>query len=112
MNQYGNPPAVQLAQHCMRCGQPSAEVWDPTVPGWRHNVCRNPDDRLSVGWVVLAYLIVIPFGCTLIGAIVASIPYYTWRHKFPNRARAYNRHVWIGFAVSCALWLLLAAGRH
>jgi len=61
-------------------------------------------DTLAWPWLLLAYSVVVPFGCTFIGAVLASIPYYLWRGKYPLRAKRYNLHVWIGFAISCALW--------
>ena len=56
-------------------------------------------DTLGTGWIVLAYLVTIPLGCSFIGALVASIPYPVWKADYPNKARAYNRHVWIAFAI-------------
>ena len=40
-----------------------------------------------------------------VGALLASIPYYVWRGSYPNRAKTYNRHVWIAFGISCVLWI-------
>lgn len=58
-------------------------------------------------WILLVYLGVVPFGCTLVGALVFSLPYYAWRKDFPIRARHYNRHVWIAFACGIGLWTSL-----
>ena len=60
---------------------------------------------LAWPWLLLAYSLVVPLGCTFIGALLASIPYYVWRGKYPVRAKTYNRHVWIAFAISCVLWV-------
>lgn len=73
-----------------------------------HRQCAGlGPDTLHWGWIVLAYLWTIPFGCSFIGAVLASIPYYTWKRDYPNKARAYNRHVWIAFAISCVVWISL-----
>ena len=92
---------------CSRCGQPGP---DHTYPNGMpvHRPCAGlGPDTLHPGWIVLAYLITIPLGCSLIGAALASIPYYLWKRDYPNKARAYNRHVWIAFAISCVLWISL-----
>lgn len=73
-----------------------------------HRACAGLDpDELAWPWLILAYGVAAPFGCTIFGALLASIPYYAWRSKYPLRAKAYNRHVWFAFGISCVLWLLL-----
>ena len=71
-----------------------------------HRACAGlGPDLLAWPWLLLAYSLVVPFGCTLLGALLASIPFYVWRAQYPVRAKTYNRHVWIAFAISCVLWL-------
>jgi hypothetical protein len=46
-------------------------------------------------------------GCTFVGALLVSLPYYLWRRKYPNRARRYMRHVWYAFAIDIGLVVLV-----
>ena len=72
----------------------------------QHRPCAGlGPDELAWPWLLLAYGMTIPFGCTFLGAVVASIPYYVWKTNYPNKAKRYNRHVWIGFGLSCLLWI-------
>ena len=103
---FGN--AYPAMQPCMRCGQPGPDYFMPPNPP-AHRACMGlGPDTLSGGWIALAYLVTIPLGCSLIGALLASIPYYMWRRDYPNKARAYNRHVWIAFAISFMFWVGLS----
>jgi hypothetical protein len=71
-----------------------------------HRACAGlGPDVLPWPWLLLAYGVAIPFGCTFIGAVLASIPYYLWKTDYPLRAKRYNRHVWIAFGLSCLLWI-------
>jgi hypothetical protein len=82
-----------------------------------HRACAGlGPDELAWPWLLLAYGIAIPLGCTFLGALMASLPYYIWKTNYPLRAQRYNRHVWIAFGISCLLWigmfaLLAACGR-
>jgi hypothetical protein len=89
---------------CAACGRYGADYF-PAGTGGLHRVCAGlGPDVLAWPWLLLAYSLVVPFGCTMIGAALASIPYYLWRGQYPNRAKAYNRHVWIAFAICCVVW--------
>ncbi|MFO0734490.1 MAG: hypothetical protein U0270_01355 [Labilithrix sp.] len=103
----GHPNAGYApATICTRCGRPHADHRIGTAMPV-HRACAGlGPDTLGTGWIVLAYLVTIPLGCSFIGALVASIPYYVWKADYPNKARAYNRHVWIAFAISCVMWIL------
>jgi hypothetical protein len=94
---------------CARCGQPGADYFPAGLPPTHRTCAGLGPDTLPWPWLLLAYSIVVPCGCTLIGALVGSIPYYVWRSSYPIRARTYNRHVWIAFAISCVLWIGLYA---
>jgi len=97
------------AYPCGGCGRPGADYF-PRGTAPMHRACANlGPDVLPWPWLLLAYGVVLPFGCTFIGALLASIPYYVWRNEYPLKAKAYNRHVWIAFACSAALWLSLGA---
>jgi hypothetical protein len=75
-----------------------------------HRPCAGlGPDVLDWPWLLLAYSVVVPIGCTLVGAVIASIPYYIWRRDYPVRARTYNLHVWIAFGLSCLMWVGLFA---
>jgi hypothetical protein len=90
---------------CAMCGRYGADYFQPGAPPM-HRICAGVGpDELAWPWLLLAYAVVIPFGCTFVGAGLASIPYYVWRGKYPHKAKTYNRHVWIAFAISCVLWL-------
>jgi|GEM_PF-2994396 len=70
-----------------------------------HRPCAGlGPDVLPWPWLILAYGVAVPLGCSFLGAVMASIPYYVWRAKYPQRAKQYNRHVWIAFAISCLLY--------
>jgi hypothetical protein len=100
---YG-PPEPGVMYPCSSCGRPGADYFPAGRPPL-HRACAGlGPDVLAWPWLLLAYSIVIPFGCTLIGALLASIPYYIWRASYPVRAKTYNRHVWIAFMLSCLLW--------
>ncbi|HVH47666.1 MAG TPA: hypothetical protein VM925_35265, partial [Labilithrix sp.] len=62
---------------------------------------------LSWPWLILAYAVTVPLGCSLVGAALASIPYYVWRENYPQRAQSYNRHLWFAFSISCVWWITL-----
>jgi hypothetical protein len=98
----GPPPA---GYPCARCGQYGADYFPAGQPPVHRTCAGLGPDTLEWPWILLAYALVVPLGCTLLGALLASIPYYIWRGQYPERARAYNRHVWIAFGISCVLWL-------
>jgi hypothetical protein len=103
------PPAAQPwpaqgSYPCARCGGAGADYFASGQPPL-HRACAGlGPDTLAWPWLILAYSITVPFGCTFVGALLASIPYYLWRGKYPARAKRYNRHVWIAFGVSCLVW--------
>jgi hypothetical protein len=104
-------PPPSLAGHagysCVSCGRPGADHFPPGAAPL-HRACAGlGPDMLPWPWLIYAYGIVVPFGCTLFGALVATIPYYVWRKDYPLRAKAFNRHVWFGFAGSVLFWGLI-----
>jgi hypothetical protein len=107
-NPYAPPTAYGMAPGttypCARCGQYGADYFPAGQPPMHRACAALGPDTLAWPWLLLAYSVVVPLGCTFVGAVLASIPYYVWRGKYPQRARTYNRHVWIGFALSCVLW--------
>jgi hypothetical protein len=101
-------PAARGAADYFAPPSAAAEVpWSPPV--------TTPDRPLGPGLIALIYLglTVFPLGCTLIGAIAFSIPYYLWRRTEPKRAAQWQRHVWIAFASGIFIWtgfgMILAA---
>ena len=74
-------------------------------------VPANPDDK-PLEWPLFALiylgLAVVPLGCTLLGAVAFSVPYWVWRKDKPKRASQWNRHVWIAFAIG-VVWMGTAA---
>ena len=100
---YGAAPGANYP--CARCGQLGADYFAAGQPPMHRACVGLGPDTLAWPWLLLAYSVVVPFGCTFIGALLASIPYYVWRGQYPQRAKRYNRHVWIAFAISCALWI-------
>jgi hypothetical protein len=75
-----------------------------------HRACVGlGPDTLSAGWIAFAYVFTILVGWTFLGALLASLPYYQWRRTYPEKAKRYNRHVWIAFGISLALRVLLWA---
>ena len=101
----GQPSYAQAGYPCVRCGHPGADHFvRPSGPMHRPCAGLGPD-VLAWPWLLLAYSVVVPFGCTIFGALLASLPYYVWKTNYPLRAKTYNRHVWIGFGISCLLWL-------
>ena len=103
--QWGPPQGGPI---CARCGQPGADLFNGNAPPF-HRACNGlgPDgaNTLTWPWILLAYAVTIPFGCTFIGALIASVPYYTWKNTYPLKAKAYNKHVWIGFGLSVVMWI-------
>ncbi len=67
----------------------------------------SQDKPLEAWLIAVIYLglTVLPLGCSLVGAIAYSVPYFVWRKEKPNRARQWNMHVWIAFASGFALWV-------
>ena len=103
------PGLVPGAPRCYRCGAPNPDHFPAGAPPL-HRACAGlQPDTLQGHWILLAYLVTVPFGCSFIGAMIASVPYYVWKSDYPLRAARYNRHVWIGFAISCVLYLSLSA---
>ena len=103
------PPVQPGAYTCAACGGANADYWPKHgMPLHRHCAGLGPD-VLSWPWLLFAYGVVVPFGCSLIGAVMASIPYYVWRRHYPERARSYNRHVWFGFGGSILMWMAFGA---
>jgi len=95
---------AQMGYPCARCGAPGADYFASGAAPM-HRACAGlGPDVLPWPWLILAYSVAVPFGCTFIGALMASIPYYLWRAKYPLRAKTYNRHVWIAFGISCLIW--------
>jgi hypothetical protein len=92
---------------CAVCGAPDADYFPKGgKPLHRHCAGLGPD-MLEWPWLLYAYGITVPCGCTLLGAVAASIPYFVWRTQYPQRAKTYNRHVWIAFGCSAVLWLIV-----
>lgn len=108
--EFGGPLGGAHAGYpCAKCGKPGADYFVPPSPP-AHRACLGlVPDVLSWPWLLVAYSIVVPFGCTFIGALLASLPYYVWKGAYPQSAKIYNMHVWIAFAISCCLWLGLFA---
>jgi hypothetical protein len=106
-NMYAPPAAAfppPSGYVCARCGGRGADYFAPNAPF--HRACAGlKSDILQWPWIVFAYLIAVPIGCTFFGAALASIPYYVWRKSYPNKARQYNLHVWIAFGLSCLMWM-------
>lgn len=105
--QHFAPSSAPGEYACSACGRGGA---DHFPPGGKplHRACAGlAPDELAWPWLLFAYGVVLPFGCSLVGAIIASIPYYVWRKDYPLRAKAYNRHVWFGFFGSIAFWISL-----
>lgn len=105
------PPALsdEYSNACASCGRPGADHFPPgAAPVHRACAGLGPDE-LAWPWLLLAYGVAVPFGCTLVGAVLASIPYYLWRKDYPRRAKRYNMHVWIAFAGGFVLWVLVVA---
>lgn len=103
------PPAMsdEEAYVCASCGRAGPDHF-PSGGQPLHRACAGlGPDVLAWQWLLLAYGVAGPFGCTLIGAVLASIPYYLWRKDYPKRAKRYNRHVWIAFACGFLFWVLL-----
>jgi hypothetical protein len=106
-------PPPSLGGHagyiCVSCGHAGADHF-PTGGAPLHRACVGlGPDVLPWPWLIYAYGIVIPFGCTLFGALIATIPYYVWKKDYPLRAKTFNRHVWFGFAGSVLFWLGIGA---
>jgi hypothetical protein len=105
------PPAASdgYSYTCASCGRPGADHFPPGAPPL-HRACAGlGPDVLAWPWLLLAYGVAGPFGCTLIGAVLASIPYYVWRKDYPRRAKQYNMHVWIAFGGGFLFYVLLGA---
>jgi hypothetical protein len=104
------PPSLGVHGYiCVSCGHAGADHFPPGAAPL-HRACAGlGPDVLPWPWLIYAYAIVIPFGCTLFGALIATIPYYVWRKDYPLRAKTFNRHVWFGFAGSVLFWLGIGA---
>ena len=63
----------------------------------------NPD-QLGAGGIVLAYVLVLLFG--IIGIIVTSVLYYSWKKNFPKKASQMNMHSWIAFGIAVVLFII------
>jgi hypothetical protein len=85
---------------------PSAAAEAPPPP--QDTTLDRPLSRELIALIYLG-LTVFPFGCTLVGALAFSIPYYVWRRTEPKRAAQWQRHVWIAFALGFLLWTGLGA---
>lgn len=108
---YPTMAAAPAGYPCARCGAIGADFF-PADAAPMHRACAGlGPDVLAWPWLILAYSVTIPFGCSFFGALLASIPYYVWRAKYPLRAKSYNRHVWIAFGVSCLFWGSLAVSQ-
>lgn len=109
-NVYAAPggawPGQQMPYPCARCGSAGADYFPPGAAPMHRPCAGLGPDVLPWPWLILAYsLAVVPYlGCTFIGALLVSSPYYVWRAKYPLRAKNYNRHVWIAFGVGCLIW--------
>jgi hypothetical protein len=89
---YGSP-----AQPYTPPGYPATGYGAPPFP--------NPQDRLGGWWLAIIYGSIVLGGCgAWIIVVVSSILYYVWRGQYPNKAKAINRHGWIAWLVSTALW--------
>ena len=72
-NPYAAPgtyaPAAAATYPCARCGQYGADYF-PAGQLPMHRTCAGlGPDTLAWPWLFLAYSVVVPFGCTLIGAV-------------------------------------------
>ena len=86
-----------------RCGQYGADYFAAGLaPVHRACVGLGPD---TFAWPSILEHLLIVTQLSFIGALLASVPYYVWRGQYPMRAKAYNRHVWIAFAISCVMWI-------
>lgn len=97
-------PAQGYTYPCARCGGPGADFFKPGAYPLHRTCAGLGPDELHWAWLLLAYSVVVPLGCTWLGVLLACLPYYIWRTNYPRRAKAYNKHVWIAFGVSCAVW--------
>ena len=87
------------SRFCSSCGT-SSDGTEKTK-----SIVYQPPDVLSGGYIVLIWLsVVIPFGSWIL-IIVSSVLYYSWKKKFPNKAKSINRHAWIVFILSNIIWL-------
>src|SRR5258706_5781321 len=100
-NMYA-PPGAPPSQYpgyagypCARCGGPGADYFSGRNPPL-HRACAGlGPDVLDPKWLILAYVVAVPFGCTFFGAIFASVPYYGWESNYSHRAQRYTMHAWI-----------------
>lgn len=62
------------------------------------------EDQLGAGGIALAYVLVLFFG--IIGIIVTSVLYYSWKKDFPNKASQMNMHSWIAFLIAVITFII------
>jgi hypothetical protein len=96
-------PPLANSYACGRCGQQGADHFARGKAPMHRQCAGLGPDTLPWPWLLLAYGVAGTIGWTLIGALLASLPYYLWRSEYPQRAKRYNRHVWIAFGISCLL---------
>ena len=62
------------------------------------------EDELGAGGIALAYVLVLFFG--IIGIIVTSVLYYSWKKNFPKKASQMNMHSWIAFLIAVITFII------
>ena len=96
--QYQMPPNGQYQM------PPNGQYQMPPNGQYQMPPQNMAEDQLGAGGIALAYVLVLFFG--IIGIIVTSVLYYSWKKDFPNKASQMNMHSWIAFLIAVITFII------